>query len=120
MGDSLFAARKLTPEENRKTRLFCAAATASILFGIPLVLCVAYKLGDFGSIGPWVLVVGVFEMAAFPILALLAAEGLTTRRVLNPIVLVAAFVAGLAIGAIGMNVFIGFTMLFGLFDYSLM
>jgi hypothetical protein len=119
MRDSLFAPCKLTPAENRKTRIFCGAAAAFLLFGVPLLLCAIYKLGDFGTVGPWVLITGLFNLAALPILAIHSVEGLTRRRGLNAVLLALAFTAGIGCAVLGMNIFIGVTWLFGLFDYSL-
>ncbi len=108
--------------------------------GVPFFLCVIFKIFSLGTIGPIVLVFGILTVFITPVLTvrtvLFVLSGEFSTRLLPSflhrkikgeyfnflfgITILISLCLGIFLGVLGMNIFIGFTMLFGIMDYQLM
>ena len=92
----------------------------TLIVGLPIVLCLAFKYFPLGSIGPFVPITGVINVFSLPIILYLSFKPYCKNTIWKIILIITAVAFGLILAVIGMNIFIWLTGIFGIMDYQLM
>jgi len=93
---------------------------AFLVLGVPLLLCVLFKILPIGSIGPMVPITGIINAVALPFLIYFSMFKLINSRGAQIAVVVASMLGGVFLAILEMNALIGLSTLFGIMDYQLM
>ncbi|WP_459919090.1 hypothetical protein [Desulfocicer niacini] len=91
-----------------------------LCFGLPLLICVIFKILPIGSVGPIIPITGIINVFALPYLFYCSVADLVKSKGTKVISLIVSILIGVFMTVIEMNVFIGLSSLFGIMDYHLM
>jgi hypothetical protein len=86
--------------------------------GLPLTLCILFKMFPFGSIGPMVPITGMINLIILPPLLYLGASKYFNPYKWKMCLIIFSGIAGVILALLGVNLFMWLTHVFGIMDYN--